>query len=61
MKSVLTGPGPTAFTLIPYWIHSTASARVKLTTPPLLAVYGALPTRADSAICEPVLMIRPPP
>src|SRR6202011_2865077 len=59
--SVRTNVGATALTRTPCRAHSSASALVNSTTPPLLEQYDALFSPATNPIVEPILMILPPP
>src|SRR5437588_10572933 len=59
--SVANGPGQIAFAVTPLPAHSSASTRVKLTTPAFDAAYGARPGSATDPRMEPMLMTRPQP
>jgi len=52
-------PGAIAFTRIPFGAQSIASAFVSCPTPPLDAVYAAVPGRVAAVISEAMLMIFP--
>src|SRR5438874_1343964 len=56
--SVANGPGQIAFAVTPLPAHSSASTRVRLTTPAFDAAYGARPGRATEPRMEPRLMTR---
>ncbi len=54
-------PGQMASTRIPSPAYSTASCRVKESTPPLLAAYAGTPFMDCSPCTLALLMIAPPP
>jgi hypothetical protein len=62
MKPVFVHVGATALTRMPRDAHSTARARVMLTTPPLVAWYEMLGYRPppDRPMIDAVLTIAPP-
>src|SRR4051812_43930093 len=53
--SVANGPGQMAFTVTPLSAHSSASTRVRLSSPALADAYGARPARATTDMIEPML------
>src|SRR6476659_6380382 len=62
VRSVSTGPGATALTLMPYPARRPANDLVRLTMPALDAAYGASGIKPpDLAATDAILMIRPPP
>mmetsp|Transcript_15858 Transcript_15858/g.40431 ORF Transcript_15858/g.40431 Transcript_15858/m.40431 type:complete len:215 (-) Transcript_15858:102-746(-) len=58
--SVLMLPGPMPLTRMPWLARDRAMLRVRLFTPPLAALYGAMPGMAVTPLTEDMLMMTPP-